>query len=231
MKLFLIRHGHPNYETDSLTEAGWEHARLVAPALAKFGIDRVFTSPMGRARQTAEPFCALTGLTPSVEDWTREVAQEFFLPDMFAVNIQGTVLRAGENRDLTRDNWHTAKCLSPIDAKAGYDRIRRDADAFFERLGYRREGGVYRILSANEENVALFCHEGFTKTLVGYLLDMPIAHAWCNFTFPYTSISLFEFLNTEGEGGFTAPRCRFLADASHLRTDGHGIENRELGVW
>ena len=160
MKLFLIRHGHPNYETDSLTEAGWEHARLVAPALAKFGIDRVFTSPMGRARQTAEPFCALTGLTPSVEDWTREVAQEFFLPDMFADEAHhATAVLVDRECDRRRrgqppaqeavDRTHAfAACgdrLAPLHRRGG-----RAQGGEGEREAERQQGGGQQYLDQGE---------------------------------------------------------------------------------
>ena len=62
MLLYIIRHGDPIYETDSLTERGRAQAEAVAKRLAASGIDRVFSSPMGRARQTAEPTCRLLGL-------------------------------------------------------------------------------------------------------------------------------------------------------------------------
>ena len=51
MLLYIVRHGHPDYATDSLTERGWLQAEAVGKRLAATGIDQVYSSPMGRAKQ------------------------------------------------------------------------------------------------------------------------------------------------------------------------------------
>ena len=73
MLLFFIRHGHPTYSPDALTELGHLQAHAVAKRLCRHGIDRVFTSPCVRARQTAQPTCDIMRLEAQVEDWTSEV--------------------------------------------------------------------------------------------------------------------------------------------------------------
>ena len=45
MLLYIIRHGHPDYETDSLTEVGKIQAGLVGKRMAEEKIDRIFSSP------------------------------------------------------------------------------------------------------------------------------------------------------------------------------------------
>ena len=69
MPLYIIRHGDPHYPTDSLTERGVLQAEAVGKRLAAAGIDKVFSSPMGRAKQTAEPTCRLLGLECNIEPW------------------------------------------------------------------------------------------------------------------------------------------------------------------
>ena len=49
MLLFLIRHGDPIYEPDSLTPLGKKQAEALAKRLALYGIDRVFT-PLQKGR-------------------------------------------------------------------------------------------------------------------------------------------------------------------------------------
>ena len=73
MLLYIVRHGHPDYATDSLTERGWLQAEAVGKRLAATGIDQVYASPMGRARQTAEPTCRLLDLPCHIEPWAHEV--------------------------------------------------------------------------------------------------------------------------------------------------------------
>lgn len=52
-----MRHGEPNYEKDCLTQLGRVQARLAAERLLSEGISEVYSSPMGRAQQTAQAFC------------------------------------------------------------------------------------------------------------------------------------------------------------------------------
>ncbi|MBQ1256231.1 MAG: histidine phosphatase family protein [Clostridia bacterium] len=53
MILFFVRHGDPCYDPDSLTPLGLRQAEAVGRRLAGHGLDRIFSSPMKRARQTA----------------------------------------------------------------------------------------------------------------------------------------------------------------------------------
>lgn len=74
MELVLVRHAEPERIEDSddgpadppLTDAGHEHARRVGAWLACEDIQHVVTSPLLRARQTAEPLLDATGLEPAV---------------------------------------------------------------------------------------------------------------------------------------------------------------------
>jgi broad specificity phosphatase PhoE len=74
MKIVLVRHGRPDEghaerpQDPPLTEEGRRQARAVAALLACEGIARIVTSPLLRARQTAEPLGAHLGLVPEVVD-------------------------------------------------------------------------------------------------------------------------------------------------------------------
>ncbi len=43
-------------------------------------IDRIFSSHMGRAKETAEPACRLLGIEKQIEGWTREIGEERLTP-------------------------------------------------------------------------------------------------------------------------------------------------------
>lgn len=45
MKLFIIRHGDPNYALDTLTERGWREAELLRDRLMRENITKVYLSP------------------------------------------------------------------------------------------------------------------------------------------------------------------------------------------
>ena len=53
MNIYIIRHAEPDYEHDSLTEKGWREAELLSHRLSKIRNAFYYTSPLGRARDTA----------------------------------------------------------------------------------------------------------------------------------------------------------------------------------
>ena len=74
MQLLLIRHALPlrteigEGSDPELAEAGWEQARRLPDALARYPISRVVSSPQRRAVQTAEPVAAATGLPVELDE-------------------------------------------------------------------------------------------------------------------------------------------------------------------
>ena len=54
MRIIFVRHGHPDYDKDCLTELGHKQAIAAAQRLKNEKIDRVFSSSCGRAAETAE---------------------------------------------------------------------------------------------------------------------------------------------------------------------------------
>ena len=80
MRFYLIRHGDPEYATDSLTQHGRMQAEAIATYLTAYhglGTKRntvgVVSSPMGRARETAAPTArVLVDGAAEVENWLEE---------------------------------------------------------------------------------------------------------------------------------------------------------------
>lgn len=223
MLLYIIRHGHPDYETDTLTELGRLQAEAVGKRIAKSKIDRIYTSPMGRARQTAEPACRLLGLEYQVEEWTREVDQEQYTPYPDGVRkplsgMQNTHARGTDELDLPFSRSFECRAVAPSGMKEKYDFIRRSGDEFLERLGYREENGVYRILRPSEEKVAVFCHALFGMTWISALLRIPFHIMWTGFCYSHTGVTIIEFANNAD--GWTAPKCLSYCDLSHIYAEG-----------
>ena len=69
MLLYIVRHGDPDYTTDTLTERGLVQAEAVGKRIFDSKIDRIFSSPMGRAMETADPACRLLGLEKNIEEF------------------------------------------------------------------------------------------------------------------------------------------------------------------
>lgn len=223
MLLYIVRHGDPDYKTDSLTERGILQAEAVGKRIAASKIDRIFSSPMGRARQTAEPAAKLLGLDIDIEDWSHEVKNERLTPfpdgKMKSVSvIQNTYYRKDGNIDL--DFNHTFECdgfsQSEMDKASAF--IEENGRDFLERLGYREENGIYRILRPNEEKVALFCHSVMGRLFVCHMLHIPVHLMWAGFQITHTGVTVIEFKNNPD--GITAPKCLCFSDMSHLYSEG-----------
>eukprot|EP00898_Chlorokybus_atmophyticus_P006746 jgi/Chlat1/7072/Chrsp57S00530 len=232
MRLLIIRHADPEYNGDTLTEVG----RAQAAALARHLVDgmgyrehpvtKAYTSPMGRARDTAKYFEDASGLKADVEDWSKELSSwgrstygrkpgegGYALWDTPGELIRGGVVA----EPLTeRTQWDVVPGMNQV--RGQYEELCACADAFIARHGYVREGGRYRIVQPNRDVLALFCHGGFGLTLLSHLLSLPLAHAWASFWLPPSSVTTVLF--DERSPDFAAPRLIGLGDASHLAVAG-----------
>ena len=231
MLLYIIRHGDPHYPTDSLTERGVLQAEAVGKRLAAAGITQVYSSPMGRAKQTAEPTCRLLGLECKIEPWAYELNRhEMYMEFPDGKNkalgeLQNTYLLENGGYDY---NFSDA-CEHPVlKAHTHMDeavaRVREGSRDFLERLGYREENGIYRIEQPNDEKVALFCHAALARTLLSELLHVPLQVMFGSFWYNHTGVTVVRFQNYEN--GVTAPRCLCFSDCSHLYA--HGPDMRYI---
>ena len=76
MRLTLVRHGRPdeddaeNPQDPRLRAEGWRQAEAVATLLAGEGVTRIVSSPLQRARQTAEPLSQRLGMAVDrIDGW------------------------------------------------------------------------------------------------------------------------------------------------------------------
>ena len=72
MRILIIRHGEPDYKTDSLTRKGRREAELLADRLCRMDISDFYVSPLGRARETAKPTLLRLGKQAKVLPWLEE---------------------------------------------------------------------------------------------------------------------------------------------------------------
>ena len=72
MRLIFIRHAEPDYTIDGLTEKGHREAVLLAAAVPALHIDHCYTSPLGRARETAAYCLDNIGKTAVEQEWLEE---------------------------------------------------------------------------------------------------------------------------------------------------------------
>lgn len=209
MELYIIRHGEPNYLTDSLTEKGVWEAKLLAKRMEELRPDKIYTSPLGRAKQTASYTCAALGIEPTVEDWTAESMDYMRYPD----RNDEECLKKSYSFSFA-DGVTNYEDFAHEERRAFLDVMRKNSDDFLARHGYRRSGALYSILEPSDERIAVFCHGGFGGAWCSHLLSLPAEMGWVVLTLATTSVSKFSFENHVS--GKTIPRCIYLNDCSHL---------------
>lgn len=223
MFLYIIRHGEPDYTTDTLTARGRLQAEAVAKRLADSKIDRVYSSPLGRAKETAAPACRLLDLDCHIEEWAREIETEHLTPYPDGIlksvsQLQSTTYRENGSIDLGYDRAYECPGFRESQMQSAVKVIEQGGYEFLEKLGYKQENGVFRILNPNNDRVALFCHGAMGRAWLSVLLHIPLHLMWAGFRYTHTGVTVLEFKNNPN--GVTAPACLCYSDMSHLYAAG-----------
>ncbi|MCH4889648.1 histidine phosphatase family protein [Acidaminobacter sp. JC074] len=227
MRLYIIRHGDPNYELDTLTPNGRLQAKALAKKLKEEGITKIYSSPLGRALETMSYTADLLEIEPVVLDWTRELSGMDIKSDGFgefkAWNVPGELVL---KRLPNHENWEDNQLFDGLDIGPTYKSLIDHSNEFLESLGYRREENVYKVLKSNEERIAVFCHGAFTRTWLSHLLNIPLSIMWASFWLSPTSVTtlIFEVRSKE----YAAPRCIGFSDTSHLYES--GLSTSYIGI-
>jgi len=209
LRLFIIRHSDPAPGEDALTPAGHEEAKVIAQALEKIGIDRIYCSPLHRAIQTMEYTAQRLHREPILENWLKEL--DWFLSwkpneKRSAWNLPGELVRA--DRPFTL----------PSEILARFEELKHASDHFLSQLGYQKSGFRYRAVNPHHEKIAVFSHGGHGLTWLAHLLELPLTFFWSGFWLDPSSITTIHFEQHSSE--WAVPRCLGINDVSHLRQAG-----------
>ncbi len=234
MRLLFIRHGEPDYTTDTLTAKGIREASLLGDYLPKrYHIDQAYVSPLGRAQET----CALGMKNIDLEPITMEWLEEFYPhldlirhPEVASAYNDTPVKPDGtlghriywdmlpsyivqHPELLDNQNWRNAEVCYP-DFLARYDEVCERFDEILAANGYRRDGLFYKVEEENTKTLAFFCHLGVSSVLLSHLWNTSpflIWHMACVLT---TSIT--ESVTEEREKGLATFRTLRLGSTAHL---------------
>lgn len=216
MKLLFIRHGNPDYAHDCLTELGRRQAERVARRVAGEAPHRLYTSPQGRARETAAYAEQLLGMRAEPLPWLHELLWGDGRGVPTAAenpwNMAQAALDAGDS--LAESDWRAqggfARSVVCDDVTARCAAL----DGFLAERGYAREGGHYRCLRPNDERLALFCHGGVLTAICAHLLGLSFAEACLRLDFDQTSLTALELRGAPG--GLCAPRRLWANEVGFL---------------
>ena len=218
MKLFIIRHGDPDYAHDTLTERGVKEAELLKDRLLRDNISKVYCSPCGRAQETARPFLEATGLPCTTYDFL----QEFCVPvvengkETCAWCISSDTYVKSKTQFEDREDWFNNEIYERHNLIEHAKNVWKGFDGLLAENGYVKNGHFYDIKEGadTEQNIAIFCHEGLGLLLLSYLANVPASQMWHYFKIQPTGVTTVLFR------GDTRSRAQIygIGDLTHLAT-------------
>ena len=158
MELILIRHGLPERVVAQsgtadphLDEIGTRQADALAQYLGAENIDAVWTSPMIRARETAQPLADRLSLVPRIHDdlaeWDKDSSAYIPVEEMKRTN------------DPRWQQMQTGQWTGDIDPLKFQSKV---------------VGAIEAIIRAHtSQRVAVFCHAGVLGTYLAHILGIP----------------------------------------------------------
>lgn len=233
MLLYFVRHGDPCYDPDSLTPLGLRQAEAIGRRLARYGIDRIFASPMRRAMQTAQPAAELLGKEIIPVDFASEqhawdemtLRHEDGSRTWAALDPATRTLFASSDVRALGMRWYDHPAFTGTSYKSGMERMARESRAFLASLGYEQtqREGVYRALRENDERVALFAHAGFGGMFMSHVLGIPYPQHVHTFDLCHSSLTVIEFRE---KYGVCIPRVLTMSNDAHLYSDNLPVRDR-----
>lgn len=179
MKFYLIRHGqmagdphrHESPPVNGcLSSRGVEQANVLGRALNPVVFDRVFSSPLGRAIQTAQVLNRAAGRSIEVLDWLIEWRPAHIMDGTDEANFEKMCRAAATLRpEMT---WKTPAGEGTLEMAA---RIVPGWVNLLASLGVQAGHGGYLLDNPDDiRNIALAAHGGSLAHLLSFILSVPI---------------------------------------------------------
>lgn len=220
MKLFIIRHGEPNYALDCLTEAGHEQAKKVAERFKDLKIDRLYSSTHGRALLTASYTAKLHHKRIIKAEWAKEDkgwayfntnGRWCFFDEELKPYFQSEHLKALGN------DWYKDPKIQETKIPEGIEIMRKDSDEFLLSLGYKhnRDKHIYYHVGKSPNVVFLFAHGGFAFSFLSAILEEP----YNTFTTERHDLYFTAVVEVDFDDGDCFPKMVMYNDYSHLKDE------------
>ncbi len=219
MRIVFVRHGDPNYEKDCLTDKGKVQARLAAQRLLEEGIEEIWSSPYGRAMETAQAFSEVSGMEVRILpfmhelDWGSRNGEPTFA-DGHPWDIADEMAHRGI--DLNCPDWRELSYFRNNRVVDNIDLVEQGIDEWLAGFGYERKGFYYEHKAEEKEHrtVALFSHGGSSCAAMGHILNLPFPYMCALLHLEFTGITI---LRLEKKAGLTTLPCLELGnDGKHL---------------
>jgi len=235
MLLHIIRHADPDYKNGTITEKGHKEALALSSIIGGLQPTHLYSSPLGRAKDTAAYTVKVLGLPLGIEDWTQEidgftVEQEEPFGRSAIWDYHPEKIRELSTQGLTEEDWLKTQPYANTGYEKVLDTLVKHSDVFLAKHGMMRENQVYRIDESfdqvRSQRIIVFCHGGFGLSWLSHLLRIPFPLVYSSFYLWPSSVTTLLF--EERKQGIATPRCIGLADITHLKLAGLNPQPRGL---
>lgn len=220
MRIIFVRHGHPDYKVDCLTELGHLQAEAAAQRLKDEPISAIYSSTKGRAVETAEHIAKALRL-PIKEsfDFMRELGWAPLDPeDTLPHNGNPWLIcddLVKDGRSMARTDWKSTEpfCRSMV---INMDqRVCVGFDGLLSEYGLDREGEYYRVRERNDSTIVMASHAGASGMVFSHLFNIPFPLVIKSLSPNFTAITVVRIDGEQGE--LVAPSFELLNDARHIK--------------
>ena len=222
MKIVFVRHGHPNYADDCLTEKGILQAKAAAERLKDEKFDAFFASTCGRAYETCEIIAERHGERENIVplEFMREIGWGSYNKEEYTLFENGHPWRCAaqlvhDGERIMRLDWEESLPLFYNNKVKDYVRDKSAAfDEFLSELGYTRGGDYYRVGKPKYDRIMIASHAGSSSAVISHALNLPFPYFCRTFSPDFTSITVLDFSGEEGS--LTSPKVALFGDARHI---------------
>ena len=220
MRIIFVRHGQPDYVRNCLTETGKLQARDTALRLRGEGIEAIYSSPFGRALETARAAAdELGGMPVQILDFMHELY--WGGKDGRPVFEGGSPWHAADEQvrrggDLLSADWAEDPLFENNMVVEQAAQVARGIDEWLLTLGFARDGRYYRRVSQAETPgcVALFSHGGSSTAALARIFGLPFPYLCAILHMPFASLTVVRFTAKPGER--VMPCLELAGDGRHV---------------
>lgn len=172
MNLYLIRHGETEWnhlrrmqgQMDiPLNEYGIELAEMTAEGMKAIPFERIFCSPLIRAKKTAEIIENGRGITVEADDRLKEIA--------FGLGEGSNINETKANPDHPMHNFFEhPEAYIPLEGGETFEQVQKRGLEFIKEVILPLEGQV--------ENVAIVAHAAIIRSIMVAVLERPWKDFW-----------------------------------------------------
>ena len=223
MRLIFIRHAEPDYEHNTLTKKGVREAEILSNRVGTWkNIEKVYVSPLERAKLTAAPSLAKLHMNAITVNWLQEFT--YMIKDPTTGNYPQVPW------DFMPQYWTSQKQLQdpedfvnhpimPQVYRRAVTNLRNGLDEILSGYGYHRYGDYYRTddekVNGDEEKTLLFFgHLGANSEAIAYLVGIsPVVLQQTVYQAP-TSVAVLNF--EKRQKGIAMARIQVIGSTMHL---------------